>query len=94
MKVFVLGGYGKAGRAARCTCWFTAPMWDVGGYFLTSVPLVAAALKVLRGEVRARGVLAAETAFEPLSFFDDVVALLPDAPPDGRLVDESFEWLE
>jgi len=84
----------KEGRAARCSCWFTAPMWDVGGYFLTSVALAVAALKILRGEIRERGVMHAETAFDPLPFLDEVVSLIPDPPPDGRLIDESFEWLE
>jgi hypothetical protein len=84
----------KAGRAARCSCWFTAPVWDVGGYFLTSVPLVVATLQILRGEIRERGVMTAEKAFDPLPFFDQVVALLPDPPPDGKLIDESFEWLD
>jgi hypothetical protein len=31
---------------------------------------------------------------EPLSFFDEVAVVLPEPPPDGRLVGESFEWLE
>jgi hypothetical protein len=84
----------KEGRAARCTCWFTAPMWNVGLYFLTSVALAVAARKVLRGEIRERGVMTAETAFEPQSFFDEVIAVLPEPPPDGRLIGESFEWLE
>jgi hypothetical protein len=83
----------KEGRAARCNCWLTAPMWKVGGYFLTSVALVVAVRKILRGETQERGVMTAETAFEPLSFFDEVVAVLPEPPPDGRLIDESFEWL-
>jgi hypothetical protein len=85
-------GY-KTGRAARCSCWFTAPMWDVTGWFLTSVALAAAVRKILRGEVRERGVMHAETAFEPQSFFDEVVALLPEPPSDGRMVDEAFEWM-
>jgi len=84
----------KEGRAARFSCWLTAPMWDVGGYFLTSVALVVAVLKILRGEIRERGVMTAETAFEPQSFFDEVVAVLPEPPPDGKLLGESFEWLE
>ena len=84
----------KEGRAARCTCWLTAPMWDVGGYFLTSVALAVAARKILRGEAGERGVMTAETAFEPQSFFDESAAVLPVPPPDGRLVGESFEWLE
>ena len=84
----------KEGRAARCNCWFTAPMWDVGGYFLTSVALVGAVRKILRGEFGERGVLTAETAFEPLPFLDEVASLIPDPLPDGKLIDESFEWLE
>ena len=36
----------------------------------------------------------AETAFDPLPFLDEVASLIPDFPPDGRLIDESFEWLE
>jgi hypothetical protein len=83
----------QEGRAARHTCWLTPAMWNVGGYFLTSVALAVAVRKILHGEVRERGVMTAEKAFEPQSFFDEVVALLPDPPPDGRLIDESFEWL-
>ncbi len=84
----------KEGRAARCSCWFTAAMWNVEGWFLTSAALAATVRKILRGEIRERGVMTAEKAFEPLSFFGEVVALLPDPPPDGKLIDESFEWLE
>ena len=69
-------------------------MWNVEGYFLTSVALAVTVHKILRGEIRERGVMTAETAFEPLSFPDDVVALLPDPPPDGKLIGESFEWLD
>ena len=84
----------KEGRAARCTCWFIAPMWNVGGYFLTGAALAVAALKILRGEIRERGVMHAETAFDPLPFLDEVAAMLPEPPPDGKLIGESFEWLE
>jgi hypothetical protein len=84
----------KEGRAARCSCWFTAPMWNVGGYFLTSVALAVAVRKILRGEIQERGVMTAETAFEPLPFLDEVVSLIPDPPPDGKMIGESFDWLE
>lgn len=84
----------KEGRAARCTCWLTAPTWNVGGWLLTSAALVVAAHKILHGEVQERGFMTAETAFEPLTFFDKVASLMPDPPPDGRLIGESFEWLE
>jgi len=39
----------KEGRAARYSCWCTAPLWNVGGYFLTSVALAVAVRKILRG---------------------------------------------
>lgn len=86
-------GY-KLGHAARCTCWFTAPMWDVKGYYLTSVALVVAAFKILRGEVKERGVITAEKAFEPLPFLDEVASLLETSLIDDEITDESFEWLE
>lgn len=82
----------KQGRAARYTCWFTAPMWDVTGYYLTSVALVVAALKILRGEVEERGVMTAESVFDPLPFLDEVASLLPGL--EGEMIDESFDWLE
>ena len=83
----------KEDRPARCSCWFTEPMWSVGGYTLTSVSVAVAVLKILRGEIGERGVFIAEKAFEPQSFFDEVVAVLPEPPPDGMLIGESFEWL-
>jgi hypothetical protein len=85
----------KDGRAARYNCWLVPELWnEQSAWFLTSVPLVIAVLKILSGETRERGVITAEKAFEPLSFFDEVVALLPEPPPDGKLIGESFEWLE
>jgi hypothetical protein len=84
----------KEGRATRCSCWLTTPMWDVDDYLLTGVALAVAVLKILHGEIRERGVMTAAKAFDPMSFFDEVVTLMPDPPPDGKLIDESFEWLE
>lgn len=86
-------GY-KENYTARFSCWFTAPMWNIGGYFLTSAALAVGVLKILRGEVRERGVLTAEKAFEPKSFFNEIYTLLPEARSDGRLIEESFEWLD
>jgi hypothetical protein len=74
----------KDGWRGRYTCW---PIKF--GHALT-----VAALRILRGEVSVRGVLPPEACFEPQPFFDEVVALMPDPPPDGKLFDESFEWLE
>jgi len=85
----------KGGRAARFNCWLAPELWnEQSAWFLTSAPLVVAVLRILSGETRERGVMTAEKAFEPLSFFDEVVALLPEPPPDGNLIGESFEWLE
>jgi hypothetical protein len=93
-KLWITATGRKEGRAARCSCWFTPAMWDVGGYFLTSVALAVAVRKILRGEMRERGVMHAEKAFEPLPFLDEVASLMPDSLPDGKLIGESFEWLE
>jgi hypothetical protein len=38
--------------------------------------------------------MTAEMAFEPLPFINEVASLTPDPPPDGKLLGESFEWLE
>jgi hypothetical protein len=56
-------------------------------------PLVIAALRILRGDVSVRGVLPPEACFEPQPFFDGMVSLMPDPPPDGKWFGESFEWL-
>jgi hypothetical protein len=56
--------------------------------------LTVAVLCILRGEVSVRGVLPPEVCSEPQPFFDEMVSLMPDPPLDGKLFDESFEWLE
>jgi len=85
----------KEGRAARYSCWLVPEIWDEqAAWLLTSIPLAVAALRILRGEIRERGVLNAETIFEPLPFFDEVASMLPYPPPDGKLIGESFAWLE
>jgi hypothetical protein len=85
----------KGGRAARFNCWLAPALWnEQSAWYLTSVPLAVAVLRILSGETRERGVMTAEKAFEPQSFFDKVVDLMPEPPPDGKLIGESFEWLE
>jgi hypothetical protein len=93
-KVWVSAVGMKEDRAARCSCWFTTPMWEVGAYLLMGVSLTVSVLRVLRGETRRRGVMTVDSAFEPMSFLDEVVSLIPDPRPEGKLIDESFEWLE
>ncbi len=85
----------KGGRTARFNCWLAPALWnEQSAWLLTSVPLAVAVLRIISGETRERGVMTAEKAFEPLPFFDDVVAQLPEPPLDGKLIGESFEWLE
>jgi hypothetical protein len=74
----------KEGRRGRYTYWPTK--WVP--------PLVVAALCIMRGDVSERGVLPPEACFEPQSFFDEMVSLMPDPPSDGKWYGESFEWLE
>ena len=74
----------KDDRRGRYTCW---PI-------RFGHPLTVAVLRILRGEVSVRGVLPPEACFEPQPFFDEMVALMPDLFPDGKLFEESFEWLE
>ena len=68
-------------------------MWGLNGSFLTSVSLVVAARKVMRGEVNTLGVLTAEKAFEPLPFLEEVAVLMPDLLPDGEIFNETFVWM-
>jgi hypothetical protein len=89
MSVVVTGS--KDGRPARSTGRLH-PLVES-----TTIPLVVAALRILRGEVAARGVLPPEACFEPSSFFEEAARYAED---DGQkrdrgkpLVDESFEWL-
>ena len=84
----------KDGRAAQYTALFTALMWSHTGWFLTSAPLAALGLKLLRGEITERGVMTAEKILEPESFLDDVGALLPEPLQSGEMIDEAFKWLE
>lgn len=67
--------------------------WPVGGWDGTAGPLATAALKILRGEVRTRGVLSPESCLDPMSFFAEVAKNAGIEPPEGRLLQESFEIL-
>lgn len=86
-------GY-KQGRLAYHDCWLPASASKLGGGFLTSSALTAAALKILRGDVTERGIMTAEHAFDPQSFFKEIAQLLPEPPPHGQLVGESLHWLD
>jgi hypothetical protein len=51
-------------------------------------------LRILRGDVRERGIMTAEKTFAPLPYFNEVAALMLDPPPDGKLIGNSFGWLD
>jgi hypothetical protein len=69
-------------------------MWDVGGYLITGAAVVVAAHNLLRGDIRARGVMTAETAFDPQPFLDRMVDVLREHLPDRNVNDKSFEWID
>jgi len=64
--------------------------WPNGDWASTEGPLAAAALKILRGEIDARGVLSPESCLDPMSFFAEVAQLASGEPPGGDLLAESF----
>ena len=78
----------KEGRSARYAC------WPASNWLTTSGSLVLAALKILQGKVRERGVLAPEACLEPLPYFSEVARLAVHPPPEEGLLGESLEWLD
>jgi len=77
----------KEGQRVRYSCWPAGP-WES-----TVGPLAAAALGVLRGDIRARGVLPPEAVLEPIPFLREAARYGPKPPTDGPLLDESREIL-
>jgi len=81
----------KDRRQARLTC-RPDPLLES-----TTIPFTVAAVRILRGEVPARGVLPPEASFEPTSFFKEAAQYAERKEqrkhPDEPLVHESFEWL-
>src|SRR5207247_10775384 len=57
-------------------------------------PPTGAALRILPGKVRDRGVLPPEAAFEPLRFLEEAARAGPGRPGPGRLLNESREPLK
>ncbi len=78
----------KDGRTARYTC------WPNGLPSSTVIPLTVATLRILRGEISARGVLPPESCFEPTSFFEEAAAYGEAADRGKPLLGERFEWLD
>src|SRR5436190_683900 len=78
----------KDRRKVRTSCWPAGP-WES-----TVGPLTVAALRILHGKVRDRGVLPPEAAFEPLRFLAEAARAGPGRPGPGRLLNESREPLK
>ncbi len=88
----------KDGRPARC---LVEPNWngdafaeDASGDVVTGGPLLVGCLKLLGGEIAAKGVFAPEKCFAPGPFFEALrreVNLFSEH--DGALVTEKFEFL-
>lgn len=77
----------KDGRKARAVCQPTS-MW-----LSTAGAVSVAALRILRGEIKERGVLPPEACLDPLPFFADV-AQHGFEEPKGKLLHESLELLD
>jgi len=84
-RMWVVATGWKDGRRARYTCW---PI-RLGG----TAALTVATLRILRGEVSARGVLPPEACFEPMPFFEEVARYRRDEDRDKPLLGEFLEWL-
>ena len=76
------------GRRARYSC------WPIGGWASTESILATAALKLLRGEIRAHGVLPPEAVFEPLAFFAEVAQSGARKLEPAGLLGELPTWCE
>lgn len=83
----------KNGRRARYAC---APGgWPAGAMAgSTGIPLAIAALRVLRGEIRERGVLPPEACTDPMPFFEEYSGYWAIRLAEGRLLLESMDWVE
>ena len=67
--------------------------WPSSDWYSTAGPLALAVLKILKGDILAKGVLSPESCLDPMPFFAEVAQNAGVEPPDGRLLDESFELL-
>ncbi len=77
----------RDGRRVRYSCW---PAWKWAG---ASHALTVAALKILRGEISERGVLAPEACLDPMDFFEEAARLTAKDSTEKELLTESFEEL-
>ena len=74
----------KGRRKVRYSCWPAGP-WES-----TVGPLTTAALRILQGKIRLRGVVPPEAVFDPMPFLEEAARFRLKSIP-GRLLDESVE---
>jgi len=77
----------KDGRRMRYSCW---PSWNWMG---ASSALSVAALRIMRGDIRDRGVLAPEACFDPMDFFQEAALSVSRDSGKRKLLMDSFEEL-
>ena len=78
----------KDGRRMRCSYW---PSWH---WMNASSALAVAAQRILRGDIKERGILAPEACFEPMDFFQETALLVSKDSQKKGLLMESFEELD
>lgn len=78
----------RGNQKVRYSCWPAGP-WES-----TIGPLTTAALRILRGDVRARGILPPEAVFDPLPFLEEAARYRSKSAKRSRLLDESREVLD
>jgi hypothetical protein len=82
----------KQGVRKRYICWPTSN-WYGWNTNPTSTALALASLKILRGEIRTRGVLTPGSCIEPLRFFKEVASQMTKTDEPGRLLNEAWQTL-
>jgi len=78
----------KHGKRVRYSCRLA---W---GWVGASSALSVAALRILQGKVKERGVLAPEACFDPVPFFEELASTVPGRSKGKGLFEEKLERLE
>jgi len=87
--VWWIEGIGKKQNKRMCY-----KCWPNGDWAWTTPPLATAALKILRGEIQAKGILSPESCLDPMPFFAEVAQYATERPSDSKLLAESMEPLD
>jgi hypothetical protein len=77
----------RGNQTLRYSCWPAGP-WES-----TVGPLTTAALRILHGNVRTRGVSAPEAVFEPIPFLEEAAQVGLKSNDPGRLLRDTEEVL-